>query len=323
MSTRAEILKLLADGRFHSGTDLGRRLGVSRAAVNKGVRTLANLGLEIHSIPGRGYKLPEPVDPLDRTAILAELERRRTLPSSLEVLETVDSTNRYLVERAPVLSSGTVCLSETQTHGRGRRGRGWLASPYRNLLLSIAWRFDTGPAMVAAFGLAAGLALLEALEEYGASGVGLKWPNDIVWRGRKLAGLLADVQGEAAGPALVVLGAGINCRVSEREARGIDQPWADLEEVMGSAIDRSRLAALVIARLYGACQLFAVKGFGHFHETWEQRHVYHGQTVRLMTSAATVTGTVAGVDVGGALRLIDAQGEERLYHAGEISLRGA
>lgn len=323
MSTRAEILKLLSDGRFHSGTDLGRRLGVSRAAVNKSVRTLVNLGLEIHSIPGRGYKLPEPVEPLDRAAILAELERRNASPSSLEVLESVDSTNRYLVERGLALSSGAVCLCETQTHGRGRRGRGWLASPYRNLLLSLAWRFDAGPAMVAAFGLAAGLALLEALEEYGASGVGLKWPNDIVWRGRKLAGLLADMQGEAAGPAFVVLGAGVNCRLGEREARGIDQPWADLEEVMGSAVDRSRLAALVIARLYGVCQVYSARGFGPFREAWEQRHVFHGQTVRLTTATATITGSVAGVDGGGALRLIDANGEERLYHAGEISLRGA
>src|SRR5690606_30204687 len=160
----------LADGQFHSGTDLGKRLGVSRAAVNKGVRALAGLGLEIHSIPGRGYKLPEPVAPLDRAAILAELERRGTRPPSLEVLESVDSTNRYLLARAPSLASGSVCLTEAQTRGRGRRGRGWLATPYRNLLLSVASRFETGPAGVAAFGLAAGLALLEGLEEYGASG---------------------------------------------------------------------------------------------------------------------------------------------------------
>ncbi|BAU49924.1 biotin--acetyl-CoA-carboxylase ligase [Sulfurifustis variabilis] len=323
MTTRAEILKLLADGQFHSGTDLGRRLGVSRAAVNKGVRALASFGLEIHSVPGRGYKLPEPVDPLDRDAILAELGRRGDLPHSLEVLETVDSTNRYLIQRASALVSGSVCLSETQTQGRGRRGRGWLATPYRNLLLSMAWRFDAGPATVAAFGLAAGLALLEALEEYGARGIGLKWPNDVVWRGRKLAGLLADVQGEAAGPALVVLGAGINCRLGAREAEGIDQPWVDLEEVLGSTIDRNRLAALVIGRLHDACRTFGARGFGPFRQNWERRHVYHGQSVRLMTASATIAGTVAGVDSGGALRLIDARGDERVYHAGEISLRGA
>lgn len=323
MSTRAEILKLLADGRFHSGTDLGRRLGVSRAAVNKGVRALASLGLEIHSIPGRGYKLPEPVAPLDRAAILAELERRDARPAALEVLESIDSTNRYLIERAAGLPSGSVCLAETQTRGRGRRGRGWLASPYRNLLLSMAWRFEAGPATVTAFGLAGGLALIEALEEYGAGGVGLKWPNDLVWRGRKLAGLLADVQGEAAGPALVVLGAGINCRIGEREARAIDQPWADLETVTGAPVDRNRLAALVIARLHAAGRIYAGSGFEPFRAAWERRHVYHGQTVRLVTASATITGTVAGVDGAGALRLVDARGGERVYHAGEISLRSA
>lgn len=323
MSTRAEILKLLADGQFHSGTDLGRRLGISRAAVNKGVRALAAIGLEIHSIPGRGYKLPEPVAPLDRAAILAELERRGTAPAVLEVLESVDSTNRYLIARAGEIGPGAVCLTETQTRGRGRRGRGWLATPYRNLLLSMTWRFEAGPATVAAFGLAAGLALLEALEEYGVSGAGLKWPNDIVWRGRKLAGLLADVQGEATGPAFVVLGAGINCRIDEREARDIDQPWADLEEVTGAAIDRNRLAASVIARLHAACRTFGERGFAPFRAAWEERHVYHGRPVRLLTPAGAVTGTVTGVDSGGALRLTDEEGAERLYHAGEISLRGA
>lgn len=322
MSTRAGILKLLADGQFHSGTDLGRRLGVSRAAVNKGVHALAALGLEIHSVPGRGYKLPEPVVPLDRAAILAELERRGVRPASLEVLESVDSTNRYLLARAHSLASGSICLSEAQTHGRGRRGRGWVATPYRNLLLSMAWRFEAGAAGVAAFGLVAGLALLEGLEEYGAGGIGLKWPNDLVWRGRKLAGLLADVQGEAAGPTLVVLGAGINCRIGERDAQAIDQPWVDLEELMASCVDRNRLAGIVIARLDAASRLFAERGFEPFREDWERHHVYQAKSVHLITPAGTVTGVVAGVDAGGALRLRDAEGEERVYYAGEISLRG-
>ncbi len=120
-----------------------------------------------------------------------------------------------------------------------------------------------------------------------------------------------------------MLGAGINCRLGAREAEGIDQPWVDLEEVLGSTIDRNRLAALVIGRLHDACRTFGARGFGPFRQNWERRHVYHGQSVRLMTASATIAGTVAGVDSGGALRLIDARGDERVYHAGEISLRGA
>lgn len=322
MTTRAEVLKLLADGGFHSGTDMGLRLGITRAAVCKAIKSLTDTGLEVHRITGRGYRLTQPVQPLDRRAILRQLGADADrLRDRLTLLEATDSTNRYLLERAAASFAGAVCLAEAQAHGRGRRGRAWVATPYHNLLLSMGWRFASGPGIVAGLSLAAGVALVRALEEYGVRGVGLKWPNDVLWEERKLAGLLVDVQGEASGPSLAVLGVGVNGFLSERDAARIDQPWTDLVRITGATVDRNRLAALVIRELRRMFEVFADKGLAAFRDEWQRRHLYHGRRVRLLAGEREITGTVEGIDAHGALLLRNARGGTQVFHSGEISLR--
>ncbi len=323
MTTRAEVLKLLADGGFHSGTDMGLRLGITRAAVCKTIKSLTDTGLEVHRITGRGYRLTQPVQPLDRRAILRQLGADADrLRDRLTLLEATDSTNRYLLERAAAASfAGAVCLAEAQAHGRGRRGRAWVATPYHNLLLSMGWRFASGPGIVSGLSLAAGVALVRALEEYGVRGVGLKWPNDVLWEEKKLAGLLVDVQGEASGPSLAVLGVGVNGFLSERDAARIDQPWTDLFRITGATVDRNRLAALVIRELRRMFEVFADKGLAAFRDEWQRRHLYHGRRVRLLAGEREITGTVEGIDAHGTLLLRNARGGTQAFHSGEISLR--
>lgn len=322
MTTRTEILRLLADGEFHSGTDLGQRLGISRAAVWKGIRALGDHGLDIHRVSGRGYKLASAVVPLERSAIEAVLAALGMgLPGPLDILEQIDSTNRYLARQASALVSGSACFAEVQRRGRGRRGRTWQATPYQNLLMSFAWRFETGPAGVAALSLAAGVAVVRALRQYGVADLGLKWPNDVVWQGRKLAGLLADVQGEAMGPSLVIVGIGLNVRLAPNDAAAIDQPWVDLQTLLNAPVDRNRLAALLLAELKRACEQYAVAGFAALRDDWQQHHVHHQQPVQLLLANEIRHGWVDGVDDSGGLWLREADGRRRLYHAGEISLR--
>lgn len=323
MTTRAEVLKLLADGGFHSGTDMGLRLGITRAAVCKAIKSLTDTGLEVHRVTGRGYRLTQPAQPLDRRAILRQLGADADrLRDRLTLLEETDSTNRYLLERAATASfAGAVCLAEAQAHGRGRRGRAWIATPYHNLLLSMGWRFASGPGIVAGLSLAAGVALVRVLEEHGVRGVGLKWPNDVLWQEKKLAGLLVDVQGEASGPSLAVLGVGVNGFLSERDAARIDQPWTDLVSITGAPVDRNRLAALVIRELRRMFGVFADKGLAAFRDEWQRRHLYHGRRVRLLAGEREITGTVEGIDAHGALLLRNARGDTQAFHSGEISLR--
>lgn len=325
MTTRSEVLRLLADGGFHSGTDMGSHLGITRAAVCKAIKSLTDAGFDIHRVTGRGYRLPQPVRPLDRRAILRHLGAQAAeVRDRLTLLEETESTNRYLLERANLASfAGAVCLAEVQAAGRGRRGRQWVATPYHNLLLSMGWRFASGPGIVAGLSLAAGVALLRALEDYGVRGALLKWPNDVLWGEKKLAGLLVDVQGEATGPSLVVLGVGLNGYIGERDAARIDQPWTDLHTITGEMVDRNRLAALVIGELRDMFQQFADKGLAAFRDEWQRRHLYHGRRVRLLAGEHEIVGTVEGIDAHGALLLRDARGSTRAYHSGEISLRQA
>jgi BirA family biotin operon repressor/biotin-[acetyl-CoA-carboxylase] ligase len=324
MTTRTEILKLLADGTFHSGTDMGQRLGISRAAICKGIHGLTQAGVDIHRISGRGYRLETPLELLDERRLRQLLaDQNLALRGQLTLLEEIDSTNRYLLAQAATLTSGATCLAEAQPAGRGRRGRSWVATPYANLALSMAWQFSGGPGLVSGLSLAAGVAVVRALEEYGVSEVALKWPNDILWQDRKLAGLLADVQGEAAGPCLVVLGVGVNGYLNARDGARIDQPWTDLTRITGQGVARNRLAALVILHLHRMFETFAAKGLPAFRAAWQERHRYQGQRVRLFQGSREFHGTVAGIDDHGALLIRDAQGATRAFHSGEISLRVA
>jgi len=323
MNTRAEILKLLADGAFHSGTDLGKKLGITRAAVCKNIRNLTQAGLDVHRVTGRGYKLEAPLALLDRHRILKQLGAAAPeMRDRLHVLDEVDSTNHALSGylSAAKAVDGLTCLAETQLSGRGRRGRSWVATPYRNLMLSMAWRFPGGPAMVSGLSLAAGVAVRQAIADYGVTGVGLKWPNDVLWDGCKLAGLLVDVQGEAAGPTQVILGIGINGSISREDAARIDQPWVDLQAITGTTTDRNRLAALAIGHLLRMFKLFADKGFAPFRDAWVSQHLYDGRRVRLLQGEREISGTVQGIDDNGGLVVRHAKGQQ-VFHSGEISLR--
>lgn len=323
MSTRHALLRLLSDGRFHSGTDLGLALGVSRAAVCKTIKSLGETGMAIHRVTGRGYRLEQPFAPLDRQRILTELQRLAP-PSSaaltLEVLEETDSTSSHLLQGADD-RGGRVCLAEVQRQGRGRRGRRWVATPWHNILLSMAWRFDQGPATLAGLSLAAGVAALHALQDYGVSGVGLKWPNDLLWGGRKLAGLLVDIRGEAAGPCSAIVGLGLNVYLDPRDADAIDQPWVDLHSVLKLTIDRNRLAALLIHHFREMFRRFETEGLAAFRSEWEAHHCYAQQRVCLLQGDTRIEGSVQGIDDSGALLIRETSGVLRRFHSGEISLR--
>ncbi len=323
MNTRTELVKLLSDGAFHSGTDLGKKLGVTRAAVCKCIRRLTQSGLDVHRVTGRGYKLDAPLTLLNRSRILKHLGAAAAdFRDRLHVLDETDSTNRHLAEliaHAKTLN-GIACLAEAQSGGRGRRGRAWVATPYHNLMFSMAWQFPGGPGLVSGLSLAAGLAVLQALEEYGVDGAGLKWPNDVLWDGRKLAGLLADVQGESAGPTQVILGVGVNGYIGREDAERIDQPWVDLRNILGETADRNRLAALLIRHLRRMFQAFSEKGFAPFREEWVARHLYHGRRVRLIQGDREFLGTVEGIDENGGLIVQLGKGRQ-VFHSGEISMR--
>jgi BirA family biotin operon repressor/biotin-[acetyl-CoA-carboxylase] ligase len=322
VSTRSAILRRLADGGFHSGPEIGESLGISRAAIHKGIHGLRASGLVIHCVPGRGYRLDAPLDLLSEDRILTHLgNAAEGMAARLHIHAEIDSTSSYLLSLAADQRHRAICVAEAQARGRGRRGREWVATPFRNILLSMAWRLEAGPAAITGISLAAGVAVIRALQRSGARGIGLKWPNDVVWNGRKLAGLLLDVQGEACGPSQVVLGLGLNVKIGEAEAARIDQPWVDLEEILDRPVDRNRLVATLFQELETMFTGFARDGLAGYREDWLDLHQFANKPVRVIQTEGVVEGRVEGIDDRGALLVRDAGGHTHVFHSGEISLR--
>ncbi|MCB2261946.1 MAG: bifunctional biotin--[acetyl-CoA-carboxylase] ligase/biotin operon repressor BirA [Candidatus Thiosymbion ectosymbiont of Robbea hypermnestra] len=326
METHLKVIRRLADGALHSGEDLARALGISRAAVWKAVHKAGEaLGLEVRSVRGRGYRLAAPLELLDAERILAEIPphgRRRI--ERLELHGDIDSTNSHLMRAAQQgAPSGTLCLAEYQRAGRGRRGRTWVSPFGANIYLSLLWHYPFGPTAISGLSLAAGAAVAGVLEAEGVPEIGLKWPNDILWRHRKLAGLLLEVAGEAQGPSLVVVGLGLNTRLQAAQAAGIDQPWVDLDSISESGtIGRNRLAARLAERLTDTLERYGTDGLDPFLPEWARFDRYRGEPVEIRLADQSFTGLHAGVTPEGALCL-DRNGKIETFQAGEVSLRPA
>lgn len=324
MSTRQQLLVQLADGRFHSGTALGNRLGISRAAVNKSIQGLIERGLDIHSVSGKGYRWVSPAAPLSGEYIRTKLDQFLAGHNlAVTVLDEVESTSSYLLGKLTQAYVGPeVCLAEHQTGGRGRRGRQWQSSPYQNITLSISWRYDAGPSRLSGLSIAAGVAIMRALQTAGIKGAKLKWPNDVLHDNRKLAGVLVDLRGESEGPTSIVLGVGLNVRLHPVESAKVDQDWTDLVSIHDRPTDRNELAALLILELYKMLTDFAQQGLRPYFDEWEKWHAYENQPVRLIQSGSEIEGTVCGIDDNGALHL-DTGNAVIKIHSGEVSLRAS
>ena len=319
----SSVLKWLADGSFHSGEALARAHEVSRASVWHAVRELEAMGLGIYKVRGRGYRLPQPLTLLDRAAVERHLGTNAGR-FAIDVRNEVASTNAVLLEHAAAgAPGGTVLAAEWQTGGRGRLGRAWHAGVGEALTFSLLWRFARGAGALSGLSLAVGVALARALEAEGAQAVGLKWPNDVLWRGRKLCGILTELAGDALGPTVAVVGIGINVRLSDATRDRIGQPAADLESACGAAPDRNRLLARVLIELHRALDSFAQSGFEPLRAEWQRYHVHRDCRVTLTFPDGTrQSGRARGVTEDGSFLLETRAGLKR-YHSGEISLRSA
>ena len=316
-----QLIRLLADGEFHSGDELGVLLQVSRAAVWKQIQKLTAYGLDIQSVKGKGYRLGQPLELLDALQIRSQLDPRVTnCLRQLDIHFQTASTNDVAMSMASSgAGSGCFCLAKQQTAGRGRRGRQWVSPCGVNLYLSCIWEFFNGAAALEGLSLATGVAVAEALAELGVSDVSLKWPNDVLLGNAKLAGILLEMTGDPAGRCQVVLGVGINHRMPPSVAAVIDQKWTRLEE-RHPGISRNTLAAKTISHLLLMLEQFQRQGFAPFRQRWQALDAHYGLSVVIKTGAADIEGIADGVDETGGLRLLTSTGLQ-IMKGGEVSLR--
>lgn len=325
---KKKLLHLLADGFFHSGTELAEQLKLSRSAIWKIINALEESGLEIIAVTGKGYCLKSAIELLDEELIKQHLSAdSRKLITQIDCHDQIDSTNKYLNEIAHQnpAESAIFCLAEQQTAGKGRRGRQWVSPFGSNCYLSLLWRFEEGPASLSGLSLAIGVAVIRALKKQNIQGVGLKWPNDIFWQQKKLGGILLEVSGESNGPCSAVIGLGLNLYLSDDEAVTIDQDWTDINKVADGSItiSRNKLLASLMDEILQVCQDYTSKTFTAYSKEWRSYDCMQNQQVDVFLGKQTISGTIKGINDDGLLLLQNDVGEIKHYASGEVSFRRA
>ncbi|PIE42577.1 MAG: bifunctional biotin--[acetyl-CoA-carboxylase] synthetase/biotin operon repressor [Gammaproteobacteria bacterium] len=320
--TIRSLLSILADGKFHSGNELGEVLGISRSAIWKHMRRLEEDGLEIYSVKGRGYRVPGGFTLFDPDVIRHALKPEASSQlQGIDLQLTIPSTNALAIKESQHQDChGRLYLAEQQTHGRGRRGRSWVSPFARNLYFSLVWRFEQGAAALEGLSLLVGLAMVKSTQTLGIQGIELKWPNDLLCQGRKLAGILLEVHGEASGQCQVVIGVGVNVAMPKRLGGQIDQPWTDLNTIAGKSVDKNLLLAEIMNELIMGLNKFERNGFSEFVDEWQSYHAMQQHKISLQVGSKVVDGVCHGVDASGAL-LLDTDAGLQAFHGGEVSIQ--
>jgi len=325
----SKVYAELAAGGFRSGAELARKLGVSRNAVWKAVRALRELGVSVHAVPHRGYRLPVACEPLEAAAICAALSpqvRRRI--RRLEAVWSVESTNAVLLARSDLPPGlADILIAEHQTAGRGRLGRTWHAPPGGSICVSIGWSFPELPPHLAALGLAVGVCALRALRAHipgtPQGALALKWPNDLMLDDRKLGGILIEMRAESAGPTYVVVGLGINLALGAKllqQVAATGTRAADLASAGADPRRRNALAAGLAAEIVDGLARFGDEGLRSFLDEWLAADSLCGRAVTVRTSQSSWPGIARGIDASGALLVETAQGMQKVL-SGDISVR--
>ncbi len=242
----------------------------------------------------------------------------------VDALDECDSTSSELARRADQgAPAGTVIVADRQSAGRGRRGRTWLSAPGASLTFSLLWRFSGPPGQLAGLSLAVGVALARGLENLGASGIRLKWPNDVLFERdgefAKLAGILIELASDRRGTQAII-GIGLNLQAP---ADYLPQPAADLAQAMTNLPDRHVVLASILGALAEVLASFAVDGFFGLKSEWGRRNAWQGQPVQILgDDTVPLVGTCLGADDDGALLLETPAGVQRIL-SGDLSLRRA
>tara|TARA_Y100000815_G_scaffold86285_1_gene75028 strand:+ start:14149 stop:15141 length:993 start_codon:yes stop_codon:yes gene_type:complete len=316
------LLKQMPLAQWINAADLAQRTCLDQRTLDHHVHALIKDGVAIGCCKRRGYCLLEAVDFIDQGELIDMLKASPLLrPERLEVLDEVDSTNTRLLGW-PELSGfhGRACVTEFQTAGRGRHGKRWHGARYRNVMLSLAWQWSGSFDLVTGLSLSIGLAVARVLSQWTGPGLQLKWPNDIMFSGGKLAGILIDVTPTGDGPFRVVVGLGVNVCNSPHLEQVVDQRVINLQDIAIRSMSRTQLTGELILAMALALERFEKLGFAPDQVAWNQCDRFRGRTVLASIDGEVFEGEGYGVDSEGRYRIIDTSGNEQAVSAGEVKL---
>jgi BirA family biotin operon repressor/biotin-[acetyl-CoA-carboxylase] ligase len=323
-SSRARIVELLrgSDG-YVSGRDVAEALGISRNAIWKHVEALRRAGYEIESVRSRGYRLLAAPDVVSAEELGPRLQTR-WLGRTVVHHATTGSTNSdaAALGRAGA-EDGTVVIADSQSAGRGRLGRSWASVSGVNLYLSALLRPPIVPAAAPQLSLLAGVAVAASLEAEGLAPL-IKWPNDVLLDGRKVCGILTEIEAEADRVSFVVVGVGVNLNSSlEHFPAELHETATSVLLSAGRRVDRVGFTARLLTELETLYERFSGEGFPAIAPLWESRAALRGRRVTVSGAGEVITGTCVGIDSDGALLLKEEDdARPRRILAGDVTVIG-
>jgi len=319
-----EILQLLRDApsTFLSGEEISRRLKVSRTAVWRRMQRLRALGYGIEASTRSGYRLIQSPDLLTPSEI-KPLLKTRWMGKTIHHFQTIDSTNSKAYQLAlEGADEGEVVLSESQEKGRGRLGRQWFSPPCLNLYLSVILRPKIPLHQAPLITLMAAVATTDAIRKFSELLPQIKWPNDILLRGRKVAGLLNEIHSEMDRIHFVILGIGVNLNMDEKNvSEEIQSIATSLRIEMGETVSRKAFLQSLLLELERWYSIFLEEGSAVVLNAWRNRADIKGREVKVTSFGETVVGTAVDVDSDGALILETGDGKQRRVMAGDIEYK--
>ena len=317
-SNLVKISELLSDGQYHDGTSIGKKCGITRAAVWKVIKKFEEYGVEIQSVKGKGYLLEKRLILLDANKIKKNIKKSSPV---IDVLEKVGSTNDYLKNDFDRDKAIKVCVAEIQTKGRGRLNRQWHSPFGQNIYFSLRYSFQRDMSELSGLSLITGLAVCNAIESIThLDNLVVKWPNDILVDQQKIAGILIDINAESNGFCNAIIGIGINVNMQNALKKEIDQPWSSLQKITGQYIDRNLLCAVLINSLMNFLERFSKSGLSDFISEWKEKDCLFGKSVAVMSGQKKVMGIGAGINAQGHLALKMPDKTEKTFSSGDTTL---
>ncbi|HUL38613.1 MAG TPA: biotin--[acetyl-CoA-carboxylase] ligase [Thermodesulfobacteriota bacterium] len=324
MKKDEDILQLLRDysSEFLSGEEISRRLKVSRTAVWKGMNRLRMQGYEIQALTRSGYRLIQSPDLLTPSEIKPIL-KTKWMGRTIHHLHSLDSTNSKAYQLAlNGAEEGEVVIAESQEKGRGRLGRQWFSPPFLNLYLSVILRPKIPPHQASLITLMAAVATADAIEKFSGLPPLIKWPNDILLRDRKVAGLLNEIHSEMDRIHFVILGIGVNLNMDGKTfSKEIRAVATSLRIEMGRTVSRKAFLQFLLLELERWYSIFLKEGSNAILKAWRDRAQIKGRRVKITSFSETLAGVAVDVDSDGALILETEDGKRKRVVAGDIQYR--
>jgi BirA family biotin operon repressor/biotin-[acetyl-CoA-carboxylase] ligase len=320
-SNLTKLVNILNDGLFHDGSEMGKKLGITRSAVWKIIQKLHHYQIDIESVKSRGYLLKEPLILLDRNKIKKTLDNNFSNNIDLLLFENINSTNHYL-KTFRSEKNIAICLAEYQESGKGRLSRQWHSPFGQNIYFSCRYFFDNDISKLGGLSLVVGLAMIQVLQKnFPEEKFLIKWPNDILWEQKKLAGILIEINGEVHDKSTVIIGIGLNVNMQDDQEKNIDKYWTSLRKISNQYIDRNKIVGDLINYLIKYLMRFQMEGFQSFIQEWQAVDYLTQRFITVKNHQTEVTGLVKGVTEQGFLLLELHNGEVKEISAGDTTIK--